>query len=331
MKRIFIVSGSRADYNMNRWVFKSMQNCEMVDVHHIDLRDYSLQPDIALASGQALGLMDRFIKENNPDYILVLGDRWEILQTVIVGTIHQVPIIHLGGGETSIGSYDDDFRDCISRMSKYHFVVTEKCKKNLNKIGIYDNIYVVGSPRMDYLYHIRINKDIIKDIGLDPKKDIGLVVYHPETKSKDMNEKTDMFFDALSNFDMQYIIINPNNDTGSDYIKKKIKSFRNKGVKKYDSVCLEDWVSLLDGVDVMIGNSSAGIMETPTFKLPFVNVGDRQKGRERSGNVIDADYENMETCLELSLMDDYKAGLFFDPFGDGVVSDRIVRILEEMI
>ena len=343
MKKIWVISSSRTDYNANKWILDEMRKHNDIqetslcfggfnEYETLDSRDIYIEleeENIFNFAASVMKLTGKLLEKSSPDYIFVLGDRWETLQVSIAATLNNIPIIHQGGGEKSEGAYDDYFRDCISKLSKYHFVIHENCKKRLHKLGIYDNIYVTGSPRMDYKYKLKQDKDILNRFGLDQTKKAALVIYHPETKSKKNEENTKKFFQTLDQMDMQYVIIYPNYDKGSQIIFDEINKFRDQGTVKYTSLPLEDYLSVLSTVDIMIGNSSAGLLETPTFNLPCVNVGDRQKGRDRSHNVIDATYDNIEEKVRLGLSVNYRESMCCLEFGDGSVSKDIVRIIRE--
>ena len=338
--RIAVISGSRADYCINKWILKELNKYNKIDYISIEIqgankyevddninhRTIDIEGNNIFEYSSYLMLELGLLFQDDFDAVIVLGDRWEILQVCIAATYHNIPVIHLGGGEVSKGSYDNDFRDCISRLSSYHFVVTENCKKNLNKIGITDNIYVAGSPRMDYKYSVEVDKDILTKYGLDKTKKTAIVIYHPETKDmKNIKKHAKIFFRELSKIDLQYIIISPNFDIESQSIVSEIQRFKKEGVYKSHCLPLDEYLSAMSCVDLMIGNSSAGIMETPTFRIPFVNVGNRQEGRERSGNVIDCGYHNIKESIDIALR--HRRKLKYKEFGDGRASERIVEII----
>lgn len=341
LKKIWVISSSRTDYNANKWVLDEMRKHSDIqetslciggfnEYETLDSRDIFVElegEDIFHFAANVMKLTGELLERSSPDYIFVLGDRWETLQICIAATLNNISIIHQGGGERSEGVYDDYFRDCISKLSKHHFVIHENCQKRLKKIGIYDNIYITGSPRMDYKYKLKQDKDILNRFGLDQTKKTALVIYHPETKSEDIEKNAKKFFDILDIIDLQYVIIYPNYDKGSQIIFDEINRFRDQGTVKYTSLPLEDYLSVLSTVDIMIGNSSAGILETPTFNLPCVNVGNRQKGRDRSHNVIDANYDNIEEKVRLGLSVNYRESMVCLEFGDGSVSKEIVDII----
>jgi len=294
---ILVISGSRAEVHMLNMLALECQKKENLKVNFtvmnldrkIDFDDLIYMPDITFIDFRKINFKNGFNEINdkiktylenmNPDYIIVLGDRWEILITVFNAVIQNIPIIHLGGGEISNGSYDDIFRDWISRASQYHFVISNKAKKRLKQIGIKKNVFVVGSPRIDTLNRIILKDktELFNELKLKTNKKTAIVLYHPATKS---DEDPEELIDALKELALQYVIIRPNIDKGS---RELIDRFSKLGeLRELDLV---DWTSLLFHADLMIGNSSAGVMEAPYFGLPFINVGERQAGREGSKTI----------------------------------------------
>jgi len=347
MKTIWVISGSRADFNLNRWVIEELQKHDEFHIVSIGLQGvnkYEMDIDclssnleiigrlVSDYAGNCISRIGSWFNSNKIDYVLVLGDRWEILQVAIAAKLYDIPIIHLGGGEVSEGSYDNDFRACISQLSKYHFVVTENCKRNLAKLNITDNVYVVGSPRLDCVDRVEYNHDILDKYSFDKNKKIGLVIYHPETKNLDsIEESAYIFFGSLMAVDMQHLIIYPNHDNGSEIIIEIINRLKGDNIVVVETLKHSDYLSFLNVVDVMIGNSSAGIMETASYRLPTVNVGDRQKGRECNVNVVHVGCERNDiiVAVEDALSTTCKnicAGVK-NKFGDGRASEKIVEII----
>jgi UDP-hydrolysing UDP-N-acetyl-D-glucosamine 2-epimerase len=346
--KIIVISGSRADYNINFWVLEEMSKhndikfesviLEGIQNYIIDNGEYrkhktwtnkyiKIEGDtMPQKAGYCVSEIGSYFADSQADYVMILGDRFEILMVCACAKLFNIPIIHLGGGEVSEGSYDNDFRDCISRLASAHFTISNKCSDRLKAKGITENVYAVGSPRIDYIDKFEYNPLILKYYGLDTSKQTVLVVYHPETNDlKNIEAKAKKFFDSLLDIDLNYIIIYPNHDSGSECIYKLIDNLQGNNIRKFKTLHLEDWLSVMNAVDMMIGNSSAGIMETPTFKLPCVNVGNRQQGRDRSGNVIDCDYDNIRGAIYEAIS--FKNSMTYGTFGDGKVSERIVNII----
>jgi UDP-hydrolysing UDP-N-acetyl-D-glucosamine 2-epimerase len=269
------------------------------------------------------------IADNKIKNILILGDRWETLQIAMIAKLHNINIYHIGGGEVSKGAYDDDFRRAISQLASYHFIVDDNCHERLYQQGIdSENIYVVGSPRLDN------DKTNIKKINF-PKK-TALVIYHPTTKNDNTYQEITELLDSLRYFDMNYIMLYPNKDKGSDIIINEIEDFAmDERVRLQEKVTLDEYYDLINSVDIMIGNSSAGITETASYHLPTVNIGDRQKDRDCNDNVLHAKCEKHDIvkAITTAMTDgfiDYCNDID-NKFGDGKASEKIVKIVKGLL
>ena len=347
--KIIVISGSRADYNINFWVLEEMSKHKDIEFESIILegiQNYTIDTgyqkyqtwenkhiiiegdSITQKCGFCVREIGAYFADSQADYVMILGDRFEILMVCACAKLFNIPIIHLGGGEVSEGSYDKDFRDCISRLASVHFTISDKCSDRLKAKGITENVYSVGSPRMDYIGKFEYNPLILKYYGFDISRRTALVIYHPETNEiKNVEVKAKKFFDTLLDIDLNYIIIYPNHDSGSEHIYSIIDNIQGDNIRKFKTLHLEDWLSVMNVVDLFIGNSSAGIMETPTFKLPCVNVGNRQQGRDRSGNVVDCDYNGVKVASSFAISLKHSGIMTYNTFGDGKVSERIVKII----
>lgn len=291
--KLMIISGSRADYNMLENLANEL-NIQKFEIECIQIGIENYKGPLTRMFGDSLWETSRHIRTTMPDYIIILGDRWEILGAAIAAKMFGVGIIHLGGGETTLGSYDNYFRNMISIVSDYHFVVSKKAKEKLNNMGIKKNVYIVGSPRMDYrhgIVEIITKTTLFKKHNLDPEKKTALVIYHPETINYDIKQ-VEILVSALKQTDLQYFIISSGQDKNCLIINEKLKEI----AEVHETIEHDEWVSFLYSADILIGNSSAGIMEAPYYGLPVINIGDRQKGRERidEKNVIDCKHDVYE-------------------------------------
>jgi len=244
------------------------------------------------------------------DYLFILGDRWNLISIVTEAIKHNIPIIHQGGGEVSLGSYDDTFRKMYSQAASYHFVIDEKCKENLKVMGIIENVFVCGSPRMDYLKQ--------KTKGY---KDKIIVLYHPATKA---DENFNEIRNALNDFSLEKIYITCGDDIGAEKINDMIIS-KNENHDK--------WVEYLESALVLVGNTSAGISEAPSYELPVVNIGHRQDGREKLKNVIDCECKENDIikAINKALSIEFRTSLkgLVNTFSDGHAGKRIADILNK--
>lgn len=322
---ILVVSGSRADYGCLHWIIKELEERE-IDFY---LLRYETKLNESKANLDIDNIFIEAVASVNPDFIFVLGDRWEILTCVQHAVLKKIPVIHQGGGEMSGESYDNKFRNAISLLSDYHFVVNTDCFDRLIKLGIhYSKIWITGSPRLDAANKIKIKKE---------QNDYILVVYHPETNKslKEISEQTDLFFDSLPK-KYNYIFFNPGLDYGSNIIMKKIAS-----LKKHlcvNSLNVDEWINLLANCRMLVGNSSAGIMEAQIYDRFVVNVGDRQKDRKTCGNVWTVGYSKIEIQAAINFFYDcskeYNVNYDISQidkfyYGDGTSSKKIVDILKK--
>jgi GDP/UDP-N,N'-diacetylbacillosamine 2-epimerase (hydrolysing) len=262
----------------------------------------SSEKDILNYFNNTIKETQNFFLKNKPDCALILGDRYEMLAIAISCLIYRIPIAHFCGGSETFGSLDNKFRFAISKMSTIHFLETNHHKQNLIKNQITKNLHIVGAPALEEL-EIRkknrkiINNDkklLIKELNISPNKNVVTACFHPETTSSiSYNVKNlNIFIKFLKSIDANIIFTFPNADTGfKEYIKlitnklsnkKNIKLVKNLGIKKY--------YNLLDISSVLIGNSSSGIIESASFNLPTINLGERQKNRYSPKNVIHCPY-----------------------------------------
>lgn len=238
-----------------------------------------------------------FFENNTIDAAIVIGDRYEILAISLACLVKNIPIMHFGGGSVTLGSLDNIYRNTISKMASVHFLETEFHKKRLQKIGIKKNLNVVGAAALENINQKLIKKKkLFKELKLNfnLKKKLILACFHPETAySIKYNLKNlKIFLNFLSNVDANIVLTYPNADAGyvnyikliNNYLPKKnnIKIIKNLGITNY--------YSLLKISNLLIGNSSSGIIESSSFKLPTINLGKRQTGRLTPRNVINAKF-----------------------------------------
>ena len=234
-----------------------------------------------------------FFKKNTVDAAIIIGDRYEMLAVSLACLIHNTPIMHFGGGSKTLGSLDNTYRNTISKMASVHFLETSFHKKNLQKIGIKKNLNVVGAAALENINQPLIKKNkLLKKLKLsfNLKKKIILACFHSETTYgiKYNLKNLKIFLNFLSKLDANIVLTYPNADVGYvDYIKLINKHLSKKNnVKIIKNLGIVNYYSLLKISDLLIGNSSSGIIESSSFKLPTINLGKRQKGRFAPRNVI---------------------------------------------
>ena len=246
---------------------------------------------------KTLGEAEKFFKRNKIDAALILGDRYEMLAISIVCLNYNIPIMHFGGGSITLGSLDNIYRYSISKMASAHFLETEHHKKNLQKIGINENLNVVGSPSIENVkFNFLKKKELFKKLQLrfDTQKKIIIACFHPETiHDKNYNIRNlKTFLSFLLKVNANLIITYPNADSGFNsyikLIKKYLKKRKNsKIIKNLGSI---NYFSFLKISSLLIGNSSSGIIESASFKIPTINIGERQKDRHAPNNVINSKF-----------------------------------------
>jgi GDP/UDP-N,N'-diacetylbacillosamine 2-epimerase (hydrolysing) len=233
------------------------------------------------------------IKKDKPDLFIVLGDRYEILAVSLAAYLNQVPIAHIHGGEITQGSLDDGFRHCVSKISNLHFVSHKDYKKRLIQMGENPKtVYNVGALGVENIYKTKFlsKKVLAKLLKINLKKKILLVCLQPEiTKKLTINLVKETLSALKRHHDKSIIFTMPGADLYNDIISKKISIFtkKNSNCFLFKTLGSQNFLSFLRISDAIIGNSSSGIIEMPSFNKPTINIGDRQKGRVKSNGIID--------------------------------------------
>ena len=320
MKNIFLITGSRADYGVMKKLIKKFskkKNFKLILTGSHLLSDYGntikeIRNDgfkinykikiknssdkayqISKATGEGIKKFSYLFSHNRPDIVIVLGDRHEVLSAVIAAYFCKIPIAHIGGGDTTLGVIDEGTRHSISKMSWLHFVNDETGKKRLLQLGENPKyIFNTGSLGVESIKSVKIISHAVieKKLNFKFKKKNILVTYHPVTLENNSSKKhMDHILSALKSLkDTQIIFTYPNNDINGRIIIKMINKFikNRKNSVAFPSLGQSLYISLLKKVDCVLGNSSSGIFEAPTLKIPTINIGDRQKGRLFMKSVI---------------------------------------------
>jgi GDP/UDP-N,N'-diacetylbacillosamine 2-epimerase (hydrolysing) len=233
-----------------------------------------------------------FIKKDKPDLFVVLGDRYEVLAISLAAYLAKVPIAHIHGGELTQGSLDDGFRHCISKISHLHFVSHKIYKKRLMQLGERpENIYNVGALGVENIFKTNFlsKRDLQKSLRINLKKDILLVCLQPEITENLTKDLVNETLAALKNFNDKSIIFTmPGADLYNEIIFKKIRIFvkNNPNSFLFKTLGSQKFLSFLKSANVIIGNSSSGILEMPIFNKPTINIGNRQDGRVKANTII---------------------------------------------
>lgn len=284
------------------------------DGFHIDKKvAMLLSSDTANATIKSVGLAtigfaDAY-EELKPDLILVLGDRYELLAAVTAALFYKIPIAHIHGGEITEGAYDDSIRHAITKMSQLHFTSTKEYQKRVIQLGEEPNkVFNVGAIGVDNIKHLQLLQKHELEAALNFKfgeKSI-LVTFHPVTLEGNNVEQIQSLLKALESIEnLQILFTLPNSDTDRQIIKQKIIQFVKKNNERsvaFISMGHLKYLSTLQFVDAVVGNSSSGLIEVPSFGIPTLNIGSRQKGRIKAKTIVDCDATTESICRNLKLV-----------------------------
>ena len=369
MRKICIVTGARAEYGLLYWLMKEVgadpdlqlqiiatgmhlspeygstyQQIE-TDGFSIDAKvEMLLSSDspVGLAKSMGLGVIGfaDALDQLEPDILVVLGDRFEILAAAQAAMVARIPIAHIHGGETTEGAFDESIRHAITKMAQWHFVAAEPYRKRVIQLGeTSDRVFNFGAPGLDHLQRLEwIDRPSLEKslaIKLDPP--VFLVTYHPATLSQQkpiaaLNE----LLAALDEFPQATTIFTyPNADTGGRALIERLDQWvatNRHHAKAFVSLGQHRYLNLMHEADVVIGNSSSGLTEAPALKKATVNIGNRQKGRLRASSIIDASEEKelIVAAINKALSKEFRAELPFTKslYGSGDVSRRIKDTLK---
>ena len=285
-----------------------------------------------------LGVTDAFVRLK-PDIVLIVGDRGEHLMAAMAGAHMNIPVAHIQAGELS-GNIDGMTRHAITRFAHIHFASNEDAAERLRKMGEqHFRIFLTGAPQLDELMNgsFTPREEVASIFQLDLQKPIILVAQHPVTEEYEETEsQMQETIEAVSSFDLQTVLIFPNNDAGSGKIRRMVERYKRSHIRIERNLPRQLYVGLMNIASVLVGNSSSGLIEAPCFKLPAVNVGNRQRDRRRGNNVIDVpnDKKEIRAGIAKALSEDFRKEMqknCVNPyFGDGRVSERIVEILKSV-
>ena len=328
MKKIVFLTGTRADFGKLKSLIKISQDSDEFDVSifvtgmHMN-KKYGLTVEEITKSGfkniykfinhtdnqkmeitlsETINGFSNYVNEYQPDLIILHGDRVEALAGSIVGSLNNILVAHIEGGEIS-GTIDELIRHSVSKLSHIHLVANELAKNRLIQMGEYANsIHIIGSPDLDLMKSKKLPliNDVKKhyDINFD---NYAIGILHPVTTEKSETfTNTSIFVDALIESELNYILIYPNNDSGSSDILINYKKFEKyKRIKIFPSIRFESFLSLLKNSDFIIGNSSTGIREAPYFNIPTINIGTRQNKRSSGKLIRNISFNKKEIIKEI--------------------------------
>ena len=270
-----------------------------------------------------------------PQWVVIAGDRSESFAACIVAAYNNIPVAHIQAGELS-GNIDGQSRHAIGKFAHLHFSANKNFSQILKNLGEQEfRIKTVGSPQLDDLRFIsnKNKTEIFSKLNIKKSEKYILVVYHGVTEEYNNTEKYfKIVLDSLDTFNVTKIWILPNNDAGSSIIKNNIIKNRKNNTLIFDNLDRNKYLHILQNASCIVGNSSSGLIEAPTFKIPCVNIGRRQNKRLKANNVIDVmDYNKKKIILSIkkALSSEFRAGLrnLKNPYGDGDSSEKIVKYL----
>ena len=366
-KKICVLTATRAEFGLLRPIIEKMQKKEMLDVKivaigmHLSAEfgmtykeieeagfaidrkiDTLLSGDSTAAVAKSMGMtmisFADYFAETKPDYLFAIADRYETLAVCTAAMCERIPIIHYMGGETSEGAIDECIRHSISKMSSLHFCCTETYRNRIIQLGEQpDKVFNVGSTGVENIKSLRLlsEKEIRDYLGLCDDEKYVIGTFHPVTLEEDSAEeqihhlldvcakqKDTVFVFTKSNADAMGRIVNAN-------LEMYAERFSN--IKLFDSLGNLRYLSALKYAEYVIGNSSSGLLEVPSFKIPTVNIGDRQGGRERAKSVIDCDAseEGIAQAIEKARSKEFVDFIrdAVNPYEKDATSTEIVRIL----
>jgi UDP-hydrolysing UDP-N-acetyl-D-glucosamine 2-epimerase len=361
MRKIAVVTTSRADYSALYWPLRDLAAHPEVDLRIIALGPHLspefggtiqeiekdgfpvdarieclLSSDTDVGMAKTIGLatlsLADYLGQQRPGLILLTADRYEMLAPASVALALRIPIAHIEGGEITEGAIDDAVRNALTKLSHVHFTSTAAARARVIAMGEEEwRVHRTGAPSLDHLRRSSLlsREQLEQTLNIALSNPTTVVTFHPTTIAKDTTREADALFTALRSVPGQLLFCYPNADAGSRSLIDRIRSLTDSKVfVNLDPIVY--W-SLLSHIDLLLGNSSSGIIEAASFELPVVNVGMRQRGRERGRNVLDAEptVESILDRVTTARSEGFRQSLkgMENPYGDGKAAGRIVDVL----
>lgn len=370
MRKISVVTSTRAEYGLLYWLLKEIEADSELKLQLIVTgmhlspefgltykeieKEFKIDKKIEILSSSHTGLdicaemarvYEKFapaLAELKPDILVLLGDRYEIFGVAGVASIMQIPIAHIHGGETTQGAFDEAFRHSITKMSHIHFAATNEYANRIIQLGEEPSrVFNVGGPGIENIKKLNLlNKDEFeKSIKFKLAKKNILITFHPATlENSSAREQFNELLKALDELDdTNFIFTKANSDTDGDVINKMIDEYVSENSQKavaFASLGQLRYLSAIKFVDIVLGNSSSGLLEVPSFKKATINIGDRQKGRARASSVIDVRpvKEEILAAIKRAYSKEFEQTLkdTINPYDGGNPSKKMVKILKEI-
>ena len=369
MKKLIYITGTRAEYGVMETLLKKMQASDAFDVsvvvtgmhlsreHGYTLEqveasglriaavvDGHIEDSTAVGMAKSIGyeIIDiaEVLQREQPDLVLVTADRGEPLAGAIAAAHLNIPIAHISGGDTTTGAtIDERLRHAITKFSDIHFPANDESAGVIVSMGENEElVFAVGNPGVQESYTFSESEKaaLAEKYRLDRTKPILLVIQHPVTSTPEKaGEQMRVTLEALKALQFQSVLTYPNADVGNaDMVKAIIEYEKESYMRIYKNIPREDFVGLMGIADAMVGNSSAALIEAPSFRLPAVNIGLRQEGRERAQNVINAPHDKgaIIAAIQKALSEDFKERIsnVSNPYAQENADEKIIAILRDM-
>lgn len=360
MRRICYISGTRADFGLMRSTLQAIRDHAALDLSviatgmHLSPAYGNTAEEIAAAGlriaasvpvpldpatgatmarniGTMLGAFTDVLERDRPDVVLLLGDRGEMLAGALAGIHLNLPVAHIHGGERS-GTVDEPVRHAVSKLSHLHFTATEGARERLIRMGENpDHIHVTGAPGLDGLgaHDLPGRDEVARLHGLDPARPFALMVYHPVLQEAATSaHDARALLAALTAANVQILALMPNADAGSDGVRAVLSEAKGRpGLTVRTHLARPAFIAAMARADLMVGNSSAGIIEAASFGTPVLNVGPRQNLRERNANVVDVPAAANALAGGVARLLAHGRFPLQNIYGDGRAGERITRLL----
>ena len=370
-RKVCVITGTRADYGLLRWVMQGIKDdCDLTlqaiatgmhlspefgltyreiqkDGFQIDRKIEMLTSSdtaVGIAKSMGLGLIGfaDALNELKPDLIVVLGDRFEIFAAVSAALVARIPVAHLHGGEVTEGAFDESLRHSITKMSHLHFVATEKYRQRVIQLGEQpERVFLVGGLGVDNIKRTKLldRSELETSLGFKLTQKNLLVTFHPVTleNATAVEQMTELLAALAELKDTQLIFTLPNADTDGRVLIKMIEQFvaKHLNAHAYTSLGQLGYLSCIAHVDGVVGNSSSGLLEVPSFNKGTINIGDRQRGRLQAVSVINSPptRQSITAALIKLYSADFQAGLskVRNPYGEGGASEKIVTTIKNYV
>lgn len=370
MNKICIVTATRAEYGLLRNLIRKIDEdgqlelCLFVTGTHL-CRNYGYtvqeiledgfevreqipiltgneKQDILESMGAALIGFGKAFEKEKPDLLVVLGDRFEIMSVCQAAMVLEIPIAHISGGELTQGVIDDNFRHCITKMSQLHFPGCETYRNRIIQLGEEPTrVFNFGDIGVENIYAMNYmkKKELEKSIGFTLDRPYACVTFHPVTiENASVETQIKELLKALEYFDdMKFIITKANADAGGELINRYIDAFveMHKNCRAFYSLGIRRYLSALKYAQMVIGNSSSGIVEAPCFLIPTVNIGDRQKGRLQADGIINCppNERKIREAIEKARSKQWenRAKNAQNPYGRGETTDSIIEEIKKFL